>query len=155
MKSLPSITVPIIVDHKILHQNLLDIFKGKKSIIFGVPGAFTSTCSDVHLPGYYSYYNSFQAKGYEDIYCLSVNDPFVMRSWLLGYNEKNKIKGIADGNAEISKSLNLCVDKSSSFMGIRCLRFAMIIINGIIEKNYVEKPNILDVSSAENILSKI
>jgi peroxiredoxin len=94
-------------------------------------------------------------KGIDDIFCLSVNDKFVMQSWLLSYSEGDKIKGIADGNAEISKALEVTSDKSSNFMGLRCLRFAFVVENNVIIKKLIEDPGKLDVSSAESIFLKL
>ena len=111
-----------------------EIFAKGTHILFSVPGAFTPTCSEKHLPGYVSLANELAEQGVQSINCVSVNDAFVMKSWLLSYTNGEKIKGIADGNAEFSKSLNLLIDKSSSFMGSRCKRFAFIIENAIIKK---------------------
>ena len=86
---------------------------------------------------------------------MAVNDKFVMQSWLLSYSDGNKIKGIADGNAEISQSLEVTSDKSSNFMGLRCTRFAMIVDNNAVIEIFIEEAGKLDVSSAENILSKL
>ena len=155
MKSIPSVVVPIITEEKIQYCNLFDTLKDKKIIIFGVPGAFTPTCSEKHLPGFYKNYNSFKSKGIEDIFCMSVNDPYVMKSWLSSYNQENVIKGIADGNAEVANLLNVSSDKSSNYMGIRCDRFAMVVNNNSIDEIYIEKPGNLAVSSAENILTKL
>ena len=155
MKSIPSVIVPIIEEGISVNKNLFFTLKNKKVVIFGVPGAFTPTCSENHLPGYLKLSESIKKKGIDDIYCLSVNDAYVMKSWFLSYNNARSIKGIADGNAEVSKILNLLKDKSSNFMGLRCLRFAIIVKNNDIVKTFIDKPGKLDVSSAENILSKI
>ena len=124
-------------------------------IIFGVPGAFTPTCSEQHLPGFIKLSDQIKKKGIDDIFCLSVNDKFVMQSWLLSYSDGNKIKGIADGNAEISQSLEVINDQSANFMGLRCIRFAMIVDNNIIIDTFLEEPGKLEVSSAESILLKL
>ena len=126
-KIIPSIKVPIIQKGIVSKVILCDELKDKKIIMFGVPGAFTPTCSEKHMPSYIKLHNEFIAKGIDDIYCLSVNDEFVMQAWLLSYTEGDKILGIADGNGEVSKNLNLLVDKSANFMGMRCSRFAMIV----------------------------
>ena len=120
-----------------------------------MPGAFTPTCSEKHLPGFINLYNQFQAKGVDDIYCLSVNDVFVMKAWLQSYPKGYLINGIADGNADLSVMLKLATDKSSSFMGMRCKRFVMIVNNNIIMKNFVEEAGQFTITSAENILSKL
>lgn len=155
MKFIPSTIVPIIKEGESLNCNLFDILKNKKVVIFGVPGAFTPTCSEKHLPGFINLFQTIKKKGIDDIFCLSVNDPFVMQSWLLSYTENHNIIGIADGNGEITKLLDLISDKSSNFMGNRCTRFAMIVENNLILRTFIEESGKLDVSSAENILSKL
>jgi peroxiredoxin len=147
--------VPIIDRGKTNNENLFEYLKNKKVVIFGIPGAFTPTCSDQHLPGFIKLSEHIKNKGIDEIFCLSVNDHFVMQSWLLNYSEKHIIKGIADGNAEVTKFLKLLSDKSENFMGMRCLRFAMIVNNNVIEKLFIEEPGKLKLSSAENILSKL
>ena len=152
MKSIPSIIIPIIKDEKFINTNLFDALKNKKIVIFGVPGAYTPTCSERHLPDFIKLYKEINEKGVDEIYCLSVNDPFVMKSWLAKYDDNCRILGIADGNGDLTKLLQLTTDKTSNFMGIRCKRFAMIVENNIIAKIFIEEPGKLDVSSAENIL---
>ena len=154
-KTIPSIKVPIIQKGIVSKVILSDELKEKKIIIFGVPGAFTPTCSEKHMPSYIKLYNEFVAKGIDDIYCLSVNDEYVMQAWLLSYTEGDKILGIADGNGEVSKNLNVLVDKSANFMGMRCSRFAMIVQDNNIEELLIETPGEYKETSAENLLTKI
>jgi peroxiredoxin len=139
-KIIPSIKVPIIQKGIVSKAILSDELKDKKIIMFGVPGAFTPTCSEKHMPSYIKLHNEFVAKGIDDIYCLSVNDEYVMQAWLLSYTEGDKILGIADGNGEVSKNLNLLVDKSANFMGMRSSRFAMIIKDNNIQELLIEEP---------------
>tara|TARA_Y100000590_G_C15446352_1_gene910906 strand:- start:87 stop:554 length:468 start_codon:yes stop_codon:yes gene_type:complete len=155
MLNLPNIIVPIIDSKNIYNKNIQDELKNKRSIVFGVPGAFTPTCSEKHLPGFIDLYDSIRNKNIEEIYCFSVNDPYVLKSWLFSYTSNKLIKGIADGNAEISKILNLISDKSNNFMGLRCKRFAMLIDNNQIIWNLVEESNQFKVSAAENVLSNL
>ena len=154
-KIIPSIKVPIIQKGIVSKVILSDELQGKKIIMFGVPGAFTPTCSEKHMPSYIKLHNEFVAKGVDDIYCLSVNDEYVMQAWLLSYTEGDKIIGIADGNGEVSKNLNLLVDKSANFMGMRCSRFAMIVQDNNIEELLIETPGEYKKTSAENLLTKI
>ena len=154
-KIIPSIKVPIIQKGIVSKVTLSDELKNKKIIMFGVPGAFTPTCSEKHMPSYIKLHNEFVAKGVDDIYCLSVNDEYVMQAWLLSYTEGDKILGIADGNGEVSKNLNLLVDKSANFMGMRCSRFAMIVQDNNIEELLIETPGEYKETSAENLLTKI
>ena len=154
-KIIPSITVPIIQKGIVSKALLSDELKDKKIIMFGVPGAFTPTCSEKHMPSYIKLHNEFLAKGIDDIYCLSVNDEYVMQAWLLSYTEGDKILGIADGNGEVSKTLDLLVDKTVNYMGMRSTRFAMIIRDNSIHELLIEKPGEYKETSAENLLTKI
>ena len=154
-KIIPSIKVPIIQKGIVSKTILSDELKDKKIIMFGVPGAFTPTCSEKHMPSYIKLHKEFAAKGIDDIYCLSVNDDHVMKAWLLSYTEGDKIIGIADGNGDVSKNLNLLVDKTANYMGMRSSRFAMIIKDNTIEELIIEKPGEYKETSAENLLTKI
>ena len=147
--------IPIIKKGVSSVSSLKDEFKNKKIILFGVPGAFTPTCSEKHLPGYIKLYNSLINKKIDEIYCLSVNDEHVMKSWLVSYTDGEKINGIADGNAEITKYFNLISDKTKNFMGFRCRRFAMIIENNVITNKFIENEGEYKVSSAEYVLKRI
>ena len=153
--NIPDIKVPIIKGGISNTLSLKDELKNKKLILFGIPGAFTPTCSEKHFPGYIKLYHSFIKKEIDEIYCLSVNDEHVMKSWLISYTEDHRIIGIADGNAEITKKLNLLENKTSSYMGFRSSRFAMIVENNLIKEFFVEKPGKYEVSSPKNILSCI
>ena len=155
IKIIPSLKVPII--HKGVTSNVIlsDELKDKNTVIFGVPGAFTPTCSEKHMPSYIKLYEQFINKGIDDIYCLSVNDNYVMSAWLLSYTDGDKIKGIADGNADITKNLNLLSDKSKNFMGMRSTRFAMIVKDNEITQILIEEPGEYKRTSAENLLIKI
>ena len=154
-KIIPSIKVPIIQKGIVSKAILSDELKGKKIIMFGVPGAFTPTCSEKHMPSYIKLHNEFVSKGIDDIYCLSVNDEYVMQAWLLSYTEGEKILGIADGNGDISNNLGLLVDKTSNYMGMRSKRFAMIIRDNNIDELLIEEPGEYKRTSAENLLTKI
>ena len=147
--------VPIITKGVSSVSSLKNEFINKKIILFGVPGAFTPTCSEKHLPDYIKLYNAFINKKIDGIYCLSLNDEHVMKSWLLSYTDGEKINGIADGNAEITKYFDLISDKTKNYMGFRCRRFAMIIENNVVLKRFIENNGEYQVSSAEYILEKI
>ena len=150
---IPAIKVPVIKNGVTSKVFLSDELKEKKIIIFGVPGAFTPTCSEKHMPSYIKLYQQLIDKGIDDVYCLSVNDNYVMNAWLLSYSNGVKIIGIADGNGDIAKELNLLTDKSKNYMGMRSTRFAMIVNNNLIEKLFIEEPGEFNVSSAENLLN--
>ncbi len=153
--NIPNIKVPIIKNGSSDIISLLDEFRNKKIILFGIPGAFTPTCSEEHFPGYIKLYNQIINKGIDSIYCLSVNDKYVMNSWLVSYSEEHKIYGIADGNADITKHFNLITDKSKNYMGIRSSRFAMVIENNQVKEIKIENPGELKVSTADNILQNL
>ena len=154
-QNISKIKVPIIKNGVVSEVFLNEEMDNQRAILFGIPGAFTPTCSEKHFPGYLKLYNDFKNKKIENIFCLSVNDQYVMISWLSSYAEGNNIIGIADGNADITKSLNLISDKSKNYMGQRCSRFAMIIENNMILKTFIEEPGNLSVSSAEYILQEL
>jgi len=107
------------------------------------------------MPSYVKLHNEFVTKGIDDIYCLSVNDEYVMQAWLLSYTEGEKILGIADGNGDISNNLGLLVDKTANYMGTRSTRFAMIIRDNNIDELLIEEPGEYKRTSAENLLTKI
>ena len=154
MKTIPSIKLPIIENGSISNHVLSEITANKKIIIFGVPGAFTPTCSEKHVPSFLNFSNQLKAKGVQDIYCISVNDVFVMKAWLTSYPKGNSIKGISDGNADFAKAMQLTLDYSASFMGMRCKRFALIADQNNIIKLFVEEKGQFSISSAEHILNQ-
>jgi glutaredoxin/glutathione-dependent peroxiredoxin len=131
-----------------------DLFKGKKVVLFAVPGAFTPTCSMKHLPGFVEHAAQIKAKGVDEIVCMAVNDAFVMGAW--GDNQKahGKVRMVADGNAELTKALGLELDASGFGMGHRSKRFALIAKDGKVEHLLVD-PSGLDQSSAQTVLSKL
>ena len=132
-----------------------DVFKGKKVVLFSVPGAFTPTCSKKHLPGYLEKYDEFKQKGVDTIACLAVNDVFVMNAWGKASNVGEKVLMLADGNAEYSKALGLELDASGFGMGTRGQRFAIIADNGVAKQVFIEGPGEFKVSSAEHVLENL
>lgn len=132
-----------------------ELFGGKKVVIFAVPGAFTPTCSNQHLPGFIEQADAIRAKGVDDIICMSVNDAFVMDAWGKDRGVGDKVRMVADGNGEFSKALGLDFDGSGIGFGLRCQRFAAIIDDGVVTKLAVEEPMKFDVSSADAILAAL
>jgi glutaredoxin/glutathione-dependent peroxiredoxin len=132
-----------------------EICKGKKVVIFAVPGAFTPTCSMKHLPGFLEQASAIKAKGVDEIVCLSVNDAFVMGAWGNANNAKGKVRMVADGNGEFTKAVGLTLDASGFGMGTRSQRYAMIVKDGKVAELLVEPGPGLTVSSAEAVLSKL
>lgn len=132
-----------------------ELFKGRKVVLFAVPGAFTPTCSMKHLPGFVEQAAAIKAKGVDEIVCLSVNDAFVMGAW--GQNQKagGKVRMVADGNAEFSKAMGLTMDGSGFGMGTRSQRYAMIVDDGKVKELLLEQGPGLSASSAESVIGKL
>jgi peroxiredoxin len=114
-----------------------ELFDGKRVVVFSLPGAFTPNCSTYHLPGFEEKYNDFKSLGIDDIYCISVNDGFVMNAWAQDQNIEN-VKLIPDGNAYFTRSMGMLVNKSNLGFGDRSWRYAMVVDNGVIEKLFIE-----------------
>ncbi len=131
-----------------------ELFEGKKLVLFSVPGAFTPTCSEKHLPGFVQHFDAFTAKGVS-VACMSVNDPFVMKAWAADQHVPEGMDIIADGNADFARALGLEMDASGYGMGIRSKRFALYAEDGIVTQLFVEAPGEFKVSSAEHVLSQI
>ena len=154
---LPSALV-FFLDHSNLVQkkDIRDFTVGGKIIIFGLPGAFTSVCSAKHLPGFVKLYESALKKGIQNILCLSVNDPFVMKAWGDKNNVGNRIMMLGDPFCEFTKLMGLEIDKSAKGLGIRSSRYTMLVDKGKIKKIIVEKDSgNCEISSAENFLKEI
>ncbi|MBM3515142.1 MAG: peroxiredoxin [Alphaproteobacteria bacterium] len=126
-----------------------DLFKGKKVALFSVPGAFTPTCSNQHLPSYLKNYDQIRAKGFDTIACMAVNDAFVMDAWGKERGVGDKIKMLADGNGEYTKKLGLELDGSKFGLGMRGKRFSMVVNNGTVETLNVDEGK-YELTSAEN-----
>src|SRR5262252_5630470 len=151
--TLPDVKVKEMTESGPKDVSLAELSKGKKIVLFSVPGAFTPTCSMKHLPGFVEKAATIKAKGVDEIVCMAVNDAFVMGAW--GDNQKahGKVRMVADGNAQFTKALGLELDASGFGMGVRGQRFALVAKDGKVEHVAVD-PSGLDVSSAESILSK-
>lgn len=129
-----------------------ELFAGKKTILFAVPGAFTPTCSRAHLPGYVVKADELRAKGVDQIVCLSVNDIFVMDAWGKQQNAEGSIQMIADPGGEFTAALGLELDLSARGLGRRSQRYAMVVDNGVVVRLDIEQSGKLEVSDAESIL---
>ncbi len=137
-------------------KNIRDLTVGGKTIIFGLPGAFTTVCSTKHLPGFVKSYESVLKKGVQNILCLSVNDPFVMKAWGEKNNVGNKIMMLSDPFCEFTKLMGLETDKSAKGLGIRSSRYTMLVDEGKIKKISIEKDTgECEISAAENFLKEI
>jgi len=129
--------------------------KGKKIVIFGVPGAFTPLCSARHLPGYVEHYAELKAKGVDEIWCMAVNDAFVMAAWGREQKAGGKVRMMADGSAEYARKLGLERDLAGGGMGIRCYRFGMIVDDGVVKYLGVEASGKFEVSNVEAVLAQL
>lgn len=124
-------------------------------VLFGVPGAFTPTCSDHHLPGFVIRFEDLQAKGVDRVYCVAVNDAFVMGAWGQANGVDGRVGMIADGSAVFTKELGLDVDLTGGGLGVRSKRYAMVVRDGIVSNLAVEETLGLDVSSADAVLKAL
>lgn len=132
-----------------------ELFAGKKIVFFGVPGAFTSTCSRSHLPGFINHAEAILAAGADAIACMSVNDAAVMHAWGLDRGVGDKILMLADGNCDFAKSLGLSIDASAFGSGMRSLRFAMIVDDGAVSWLRVDEPGKFELTRAEDALEAL
>ncbi|MCU0736606.1 MAG: peroxiredoxin [Methylotetracoccus sp.] len=135
--------------------SVTELAKGKKIIIFGLPGAFTPTCSAQHVPGYVAHFDELKAKGVDEIWCMAVNDGFVMAAWGRELEAGGKVRMMADGSADYTKKLGLEFDLTVKGMGMRCQRFALVVDDGVVQHVAVEEGGKLAVSSAEAILGSL
>ena len=143
-------------DNKIIDKGTDDYFKEKKCVLFGLPGAFTSKCSKLHLPGFVVNADKIKAKGIENIFCLSVNDPYVMNGWGEINNIGDKIKMLSDPYLLFTKAIGAEVDRNAKGMGIRSNRYLMVIENFKIVNIHVEKETKeCGLTSAENLLNNL
>jgi len=133
-----------------------DIFKGRKVVLFGLPGAFTSTCSNMHLPGYLQNHDAIKAKGVDAIAVTAVNDMFVMEAWKRATGADGKIEFLADGNAEFAKAMDLTFDGSVVGLGMRSKRYSMVVEDGVVRSlNIEEQPGKAEISGAEALLKQL
>ena len=132
-----------------------DLTKGKKVVIFGLPGAFTPTCSAKHVPSYLANYEKLKSKGVDTIICMAVNDAFVMGAWARDQKTDGKIRMLADGSAEYTKALGLEFDLSARGLGVRCQRFSMLVDDGVVKQLNIEAPGKYEVSDADTILKQV
>ncbi|MFP5373838.1 MAG: peroxiredoxin [Gammaproteobacteria bacterium] len=130
------------------------LFEGRKVVLFAVPGAFTPTCSERHLPGFVEHFDEFRKRGIE-VACLSVNDPFVMQAWGQTQGVPEGLMMLADGNGDFTRALGLSMDASAYGMGTRAKRFALYAEDGVVRQLHVEAPGEYRVSSAEHVLAQL
>jgi len=131
-----------------------DLVKGKKIVIFGLPGAFTPTCSAKHVPSYLSNYDALKAKGVDEIWCVSVNDAFVMGAWGREQKTAGKVRMMADGSAAFSTALGLTLDLTARGMGVRSDRYSLLVEDGVVKQLNREAPGKFEVSGGETMLGQ-
>ena len=132
-----------------------DIFKGKKVVIFAVPGAFTPTCSNAHLPSFINNAAALKAKGVDTIACVAVNDVFVMDAWGKAQGAAGKVEMLADGSAKFAAALGLDLDLTERGMGVRSKRYSMLVDDGVVKSVNVEPAAGIEVSGAEALLKQL
>lgn len=150
---LPDVTIRIVNDG-IHDARTGELFAARKAVLVAVPGAFTPTCSQKHLPGYVHRYAEFAARGIA-VYCLAVNDAYVMQAWAASQNVPAGLLLLADGNAEFTRALGLEMDGSAYGMGVRSRRYALYADDGVVRQLQVEAPGEFRVSAAEAMLASI
>lgn len=152
-QSLPEATLSELTKDGMVNHDVKELFAGKKVVLFAVPGAFTPTCSESHLPGYVVLADKLKEKGVDTIACVAVNDAFVMQAWGEAQNASELLM-LADGDASFTKALGLEMD-TGTFGGVRSQRYAMIVEDGVVTTLNVEPPKSFEVSKAETILAAL
>lgn len=132
-----------------------ELFRGKKAVLFAVPGAFTPTCSDYHLPGFVENADDIKAKGVDTIACVAVNDHFVLAAWAKARETGDKILMLSDGNGDFARAMGLEMDARPFGLGLRSKRYAAVIEDGVIKALKVDQPGKLEISTAEEILKAL
>lgn len=152
-QTIPSVTLSQLTDDGMQTLTNSELFADKKVVLFAVPGAFTPTCSNAHLPEFITLADKIKAKGVDAIYCVSVNDAFVMKAWGASQNAQ-EIAMLADGDASFTKALGLDMN-TAGFGGVRSKRYAMIVENGVVTGLFVEQEKEFVVSRAAAVLEKL
>jgi peroxiredoxin len=152
---IPSVTVQQRTADGMNQVSTDEFFAGRKVVLFAVPGAFTPTCSQKHLPGFVANADSIKAKGVDEIACISVNDAFVMNAWGADQGADGKVTMLADGSAKLAQALGLDMDLTERGMGPRSQRYAMVVDDGTVTLLNVEEAGQFEASSAETILAAL
>jgi peroxiredoxin len=153
---LPDATFRVMSPDGPVSRSTDDIFAGKRVVLFAVPGAFTPTCNNSHLPGFLNNIEGFKAKGIDTIACTAVNDVFVLDAWSKSTGAGDKITFLSDGNGLFAKALGLEHDGTPNGLGIRSKRYAMLVEDGVVlELSVEDSPGVADVSTAEKLLARL
>lgn len=154
-QTLPDVQIAVVEDGaEVQRATTQTLFAGRNVVLFAVPGAFTPTCSERHLPGYVKHFEAFAKRGL-DVFCMAVNDAYVMKAWAIAQHVPAGLKLLADGNGAFTQSLGLEMDGSAYGMGMRSRRFALYAQNGVVKLLHIEKPGELRVTTAEAMLSAV
>jgi glutaredoxin/glutathione-dependent peroxiredoxin len=151
----PSVTLRYVTPDGVQAVSSDDFFKGKKVALFAVPGAYTRTCSERHLPSYVGQYDELKKKGVDTIACIAVNDQFVMNAWGKERGADGKIVMLGDGSGDFAHAMGLELDRVKEGMGMRSQRYSMLVDDGVIKALNVEQPGQFEVSSAEAMLKAL
>lgn len=151
---LPEVVLQTVGEAGIEKTDTHSLFGTGRTVLFAVPGAFTPTCSERHLPGFVEKFDEFRARGV-NVACMAVNDPFVMQAWMRSQSVPEGFVMVADGNAELTRALGLELDASAYGMGFRSKRFALLIEDGIVRQVFVEAAGEFRVSTAEHMLEQL
>ena len=152
---IPSVTLRYLTPEGVKAVGSDEFFAGKKVALFAVPGAYTRTCSQRHLPGYVANAAEIKAKGVDTIACLAVNDPFVMGAWGKEHHADGNIVMLGDGSGDFTRAIGLELDRVKEGMGIRSQRYSMIVDDGVVTELNVEAPGEFKVSSADYLLAQL
>lgn len=153
---LPAATFAMVTESGPEPRSTDDLFKGKKAVLFGVPGAFTPTCHKNHLPGYLANVDALKAKGADVVAVVAVNDPFVMKAWAESTGGMGKITFLSDGSAMFAKAAGLDLDLTARGLGVRNQRFSMVLEDGVVKAlNIEEVPGTVDKTGAETLLNQL
>ena len=152
---LPSGTLYEMSDEGSKPVSVAELTKGKCVVIFGLPGAFTPTCSAQHVPGYVAAADQLKAKKVDEIVCLSVNDAFVMGAWAKDQGTAGKVRMLGDGSALFTQALGLELDLIERGLGVRCQRFSMLVEDGVVKTLHIEAPGKFEVSDAATMLKDL
>ena len=153
---IPSVTLKQLTSEGVKEVTTDEIFRGKKVVLFAVPGAFTPACSQRHLPGFVDKAADIKAKGVDEIACVAVNDAFVMGAWGKEQRTEGKVRMLADGSGDLARTLGLELDLTKGGLGIRSKRYSMLVDNGIVKSLNVEaQPGQVEASGAEAMLKAL
>jgi peroxiredoxin len=152
---IPDVTLRTVAAGREREVSTGELFRGKRAVLFAVPGAFTPTCSDYHLPGFVELADQIRAKGVDLIACVAVNDHFVMDAWAKAREVGDKVLMLADGNADFARAAGMDADVSRFGLGVRSRRYAALIEDGVVKALSLDQPGRFEVSSAEKVLDAL